>query len=73
MLNENNMVLPSNLADSLLEDLTCVYLNAWLGQMKIVPSESVFSSAETYAKIKMLEILKELEINGFEWSLVQSK
>ena len=73
MFENNEMLLPSDVADSLIEDLECLYVNAWIsqtGRTKPPIPQYVLANAEMYAKIKFLETLGALETNGFKWCIV---
>lgn len=69
------MYLPASLAQSLLDDLGCLYINAHICQDNVPLdkiSDSAIEAADTYAKIKFLEITSALETNGFEWDVVEA-
>ena len=69
------MYLPASLAQSLLDDLGCLYINAHICQDHVPLdkiSDSAIEAADTYAKIKFLEITSALETNGFEWDVVEA-
>ena len=79
MIQDNSMFLPSNLEKDLLDDLICVYINAWIGQTKTglnqlsdELADGLLFYARTYAKIKIFEILGDLETNNFKWKRIPS-
>jgi hypothetical protein len=75
MKMDKKMYLPASLAQSLLDDLGCLYINAYVCQNHVPLdkiSDSAIAAADTYAKIKFFEITSLLETNGFEWDVVEA-